>query len=479
MRWAQGSLALLLLLLPYAGSAAAAATRIELDAPADVRGLRLADADGDGITDLLLVDGRTVRVYRGRKDGLPAAKPTWICALPSGVSFVDVAPPRADGRAVLIGFGREGAQQVPLDGVGTPASVPGGDALAWRDATKVTFTDLSHPGGAVLLPRRDGWLYRKPGREDVRLVTTPYRTVLAPGPFLEDTCESIQALPDVFLGTPATAGSAAGACLWSIDGHTLVAQAADGRVAYDLSFLEKNAGSGRVEQRLVDLDGDGRPELFHRVHTNQETRYGFFRTRPAESGHARGPTHRPATSALYLSGYQFDPDLEDVNGDGLPDLTVTGIAINPVNTLRAMTTGKVTAETATFLNCWGDGKGRYFPNEADAVVKSDVRVNVRFNYAGTIEVERFFTIMVDGDLDGDGRKDLVIRTSDDTLTVRRGAASGVWAAEGAPLAIPPRGAHPDIEGYTADLDGIRGAEIVLLYRKPPGGRDRVGILRGP
>ena len=200
-------------------------------------------------------------------------------------------------------------------------------------------------------------------------------------------------------------------------------------------------------------------------------------TRAVGGEKTEGPSHKPAASTLHLSGYQFAPHLVDLDGDGLKDLVVTGIAINPANTLRALTTGKVTAETLAFLNRWGEGQARYFRDEPDANVQSDIRVNVRFNYAGTLEVERSFTILPEADVDGDGLKDLLIRTSDEELTVRRGRAKSVWEAEGRTLKIPPRGASPDIEGYTADQDGDGKAEVVLLYRKPPNGKDRVFILR--
>ena len=456
---------------------AAEPVRVEVTSPAEVRGLRLADADGDGIDDLLLIGGRTVAVFRGRQGQLPAAKPDWQVEAPRDVSFVDVALPKSSALPGLMSFGQRGAMRLPFKAGAPPHRVTGGDALSWQDQTKLTFTDLTQPGGALLFPRAVGWTYRQPGAKgDIQLDVAPYRSVRAPGPFLEDTCTSVWGLPAVVLGRAAWRDAKAeDACLWTIDGRAVIAQATQGRVRYDLSFLDRNAADGRVEQRLIDLDRDGRPELMHRVHANLETRYGFFRTKPAEPGATTGPTHRPAASALYLPGYQFPPDLVDVNGDGYLDLVVTGIQVNPANTLLAMTTGKVTAETLAFLN-QGQGATSWFRKEPDAVVKSKIGVNVRFNYRGTIEVERFFTIVADADVNGDGRTDLVIRTSDTELTIWDGVKDGAWAKDGRTVAIPPRGASPDIEGYAADLDGDKRDELVLLYRQPPQGADRVWIV---
>jgi len=168
----------------------------------------------------------------------------------------------------------------------------------------------------------------------------------------------------------------------------------------------------------------------------------------------------------------------DLDGDGLKDLVVTSMQVNMANMIGALRTGRVTAETRAFLNRWKQGGGTFFDDKPTAVVKSQIGVRVQFNYVGNIEVIRSFTILVDGDFDGDGRKDLAIRTAPDEITIHLGTKAGVWAGPKARIrvAIPPKGASPDIDGYVADLDGDGRDELVLLYRKPPGGRDRLWIV---
>ena len=102
----------------------------------------------------------------------------------------------------------------------------GGDALSWQDQTKLTFTDLTQPGGALLFPRAVGWTYRQPGAKgDIQLDVAPYRSVRAPGPFLEDTCTSVWGLPAVVLGRAAWRDAKAeDACLWTIDGRAVIFQ---------------------------------------------------------------------------------------------------------------------------------------------------------------------------------------------------------------------------------------------------------------
>lgn len=458
---------------------AADSERVELRAHATIQDLRLADLNGDGLGDVLVAEGRRLQAWFGRRDRLPPAAPDWQRQLPEWASFVDVLPAAGDRPPGLLVLGTQGAGRLALDPAAPLEPLPHGDPLDWRDAEKVTLARLVRPDGGLLLPRRGGWTYVPAGGvRPIRIDAPLARSVSAPGPFLEDTCEVVADLPAIYVGRPAQLSAPEGAiALWILSQRALRAHAEAGDVVYDLGFLRSQDAQQDIEQRLVDLDRDGRPELVHRIANNREARYGFFRTNPSAHAGDRGPTHQPAASDVYLSGFPLPPEIVDLDGDGLEDLVATSIQIDAANTLRALSTGKVTAETHAFLNRWNEGRGRYFREEADATVESDIGVKVRISYAGTIEVERSYTILVAGDFNGDGRKDLAIRTDDDTLTIRRGTADGVWEEHGREIAIPALGAHPDLDGYTADLDGDGRDELVLSYSRPPGGRDRLWILR--
>jgi hypothetical protein len=441
--------------------------------PSDVQGLRRADVNGDGITDLLLLEGRRVRVWMGAKGRLPSGAPPFTWDLPPAVTFVDVLPGPGD-LPHLLTLGTDGVHLRPETAPGRPY-LPG-HALAWRDAERAVFADLVH-GEGLLLPDADGWTLTRPGAkppETIRLQLTPSRSLDPPGPFLEDTADVVHALPAVYVGAPATGGSKEHTALWALDGRTLVAQTATRRVRYDLSFLSAGENE-QFDQTLVDLDGDRRPEVLHRIYTNREVRYGFFRTKPAAPGATAGPSHLPAACTLYLQGFQLEPSFVDLDGDGRLDLVVTSMQVNAANMLSALTSGKVTAETRAFLNRSGRGGG-YFDREPDALVSSQIEVRVQFNQAGNVEVVRSLLIVLDGDYDGDGRKDLAIRTGPATLDVHPGTATGVWSPKARHVAIPPMGNHPDVEGYAADVDGDGRDEMVLVYRKAPGGRDEVRVV---
>ncbi len=472
-------LASLLAALVAVGPAQVASTEpavLTLTGIDDVQGLQRADVDQDGIIDLLLLSGRRLQVWRGRKGSLPAAVPTWSVVVSDDVSFLS-GPPRAETKAgsqaqapTIYAVGRGGLQRIDLSKPSSREAPAAGGAIRWRDGERATFADLARSGG-VLTPTTDGWAWR--AAETVHLRLPRFQQVKAPGPFLEDTCTVSDGLPEVFVGAAAGSG-AKGDALWAIADRSLIAQGAGERTTYDVAFL--GAGErGDFDQTLVDLDGDRRPEILHRIFTNREVHYGFFRTRPAKG--STGPSHKPAACTLSLQGFQLDPELTDLDGDGLKDLIITSMQVNAANMIAALTSGKVIAETRAFLN-QSKRDAAYFAGTPDATVKSEIGVKVQFNYAGNVEVVRSLLIVSDGDFDGDGRKDLAIRTGPATLSIHRGLASGVWAQEGAIrlVSIPPMGTSPDVEGYAADLDGDGRDELVLVYRKAPGGKDIVRII---
>jgi hypothetical protein len=469
---------LLALLLVVSGVARAEPQgAVELAAPRDVEGLLLADANGDGLRDLLLLEGRALMVYLARKGELPGPKPDFGYAVPEDVSFVDAAPlPEGGARAGLVLVGRAGYRRLDLAaGTETPLPAVFG-ALAWADAGKATFARFAGPDGSLLVPTVSGWHLVRGGEPPVALELPLDRHVRPPGDFLEDAAEVTVARPHVLVGPPPVgAAPDAPPTLWALAGRELLAICGAARTRFDLSFLPAEG-----ERRLLDLDGDGAPEVIHKQGTNQEGTYAFFRPRtPAlDKGQlpATGPDLRPPVSVVRLTGFQLPPEFVDLDGDGRLDFVITTIAIDARNTLRALG-GKVTASTKAFLNKERAGGQGFFATAPDADITSDIGVAIRFSQEGNIDVRRSFTIVVSGDYDGDGRKDLAIRTAPDTLTVHRGVESGVWSAEGVDVAIPPLEDSPDLEGHPADLAGDGKDELVLLYRHGHEGHDRLRVIR--
>jgi hypothetical protein len=442
-----------------------------LDAPRTVQGLRRADVNGDGLLDLLLLAGRDLRVWTGARGRRPSAAPTLRATLGDAVVFADAHAGEGPG---LLTLGTDGVAHVPLGAGATAVAVAQGAPLSWRDQAKATFADLVIPGGGLLVPLETGWRVIPPAGAPwaaMDVAVDPVRELTPAGPFLEDSSTMRVAVPRIVLGSaPQGAPADAAPVAWAIAGSRLIATHGASTASFDVSFLPD-----RGERRLLDVDGDGTPDLVHLHKTNHELTLAVFRV-PAPRMHegrlVAGGDLRPAAAVLTMSGYPQEPGFADLDGDGLLDFVVTTIDIGGANVLKAVTTGKVGANTHAFLQRRTAGVGM-FAGEPDASVASDVGVTIRFGYTGHIDIRRSFTILADGDVDGDGRKDLTIRTSREAFTIRGGTAQGVWAKEGRRVSVPPMGETVDVEGYGIDLDGDGREEWVLVYRGATGAPDRV------
>lgn len=448
----------------------------ELEVPARVEGLKCVDADGDGVRDVLVVGGREVRGWRGARDGLPAPAPTWTWRLPAAATFCWPGPPHVDGavRTPML-LALAGSQVLRL-APGRPPAVEEGLVadVPWADARKAVLAEFVR-GRGLVLPTPTGLRFvpdavaaRGTGAD---LPLPRAVTFDPPGPFVEDGAE-VEASwpwPEVVAPGPAAPGGA------------LVAFAADalhGVVLGDggpTTFTRATAGlptSGSLKDVLVDLTGDGVPDLVREATTNETGTYAFV---PVPSLAAGDGPLVPRT-VLRLEGFQIPSDYVDLDGDGRKDFVVTTIEIDRNNVIRAVAQGRVTARTRAFLNRSATDPSTLFASKPDAEVASDIRVRILFTFSGAIDVQRSYTILATADLDGDGRKDLVIRTPEGPLSVRRGTAAGVWDGEARSVAIPPVGDSPDVEGYVTEATGDRKDDLVLLYRAGAGGADRVYLV---
>jgi hypothetical protein len=458
-----------------------------------VQGIRFADADGDGLLDLMLLQGRRVRIWRGVKGGSLAPAPTWTFSIPEEATFAWPGAPSGEGAArtpTLTAIGRGGVLRLLP---GPPAAVEGGFvALSWADPARAVLTDFVQGAGAFL-PTDEGlrWVpdFVGAAARSLDLVVPPRRKVTAPGAFLEESAVATWEWPAPVV-SPAWAPTGAPAVfLLGADGlHAFSAGGEKGdkvREAFWPTAFLPPVVDGRLV--IADLDGDGTPDVCHEAATNATGTYTYFRTPPpaevpvkpdASTPPKPSGDLRPARGMVKLTGFQFPPDYVDLDGDGRRDIAITTIEIDGGNIMRAIVSGRVVAKTRAFLNRSKSGATEWF-GAPDAEVASDILVKLRFTFSGSIEVQRSFTIVAGADLDGDGRKDLVIRSSPETLAVRRGVADGVWASEPATIRIPPMGKSPDVEAYAADLTGDGKDDLVLLYKAPPGGSDVVVFLRSP
>jgi hypothetical protein len=458
---------------------------LELAAPGAVGGLRVLDMDGDGVKDLAIVSGRDVLVWRAGK-GRPIPKaPTETFRVPDSATYVAPWRPLGTGaqaKPSLLALGTGGALRL-VAGVGAQVEEGLDIALPFTDRDRAVLADFAQ-GTSLFLPTPDGvrWIPDAAGARGTSLLLPlpPKRVVAAAGPFVEDgaTVRVSWPAPVLVPSWPAAKGAPAVFCVGTEAIHAF-ARRSDGSLdayGWSTAFL---AGDGDRRGILGDLDADGTPDLVHVVTTNDSGAYVAFRTPPpsGDPGAREVTDLRPGRGSIRLKGFQLPLETPDLDGDGRPDLVVTSIDIDGSNVMRAVMQGRVVAKTRAFRNRSAAG-GDWFSPNPDATIESEIGVRIYFTYSGAIEVKRSFTILAAGDLDGDGRKDLAIRTGLERLSIYQGAKDGIWSKTPVEIAIPAVGRSPDVEGYTGDLDGDGKDDLVLLYRAPPGGADRTIVVRG-
>ncbi|MFV1960053.1 MAG: hypothetical protein ACC662_11650, partial [Planctomycetota bacterium] len=146
-----------------AGDEPSGPPQVTLEGPSQVQGLLRADVDGDGITDLLLLQGRTVWIHPGRRGALPLPRARWQRSLPDDTDYVDGAPDAKRRGPALLVLGALGLRRVDLSTGETSPVLPDVEtALDWTDSRKAAFVDFAAASGTLLLPRHDGWLLWHP-----------------------------------------------------------------------------------------------------------------------------------------------------------------------------------------------------------------------------------------------------------------------------------------------------------------------------
>lgn len=204
----------------------------------------------------------------------------------------------------------------------------------------------------------------------------------------------------------------------------------------------------REPELLVDLNDDGLPDLVT-LETRSE---GVFEKQTTYRVHLarEGADYDTAPDTEISSkGYQFYLTTEQLE-PGRMALVTPGVRIGLRAIIGALFSRSVTLDIAIHA---ADDSG-VIPGKPS----EEVRAKVRFDF-GSGQVE--FPTVAFGDLDGDGRRDLILKRGRDRLGWRRNLGNGRFDRDDEPLDLPAPKNGANV--HAADLDGDGIDEVIVRY----------------
>lgn len=390
----------------------------------------VADVDGDGLLDLLLLDDEGLEVRYRSPDG-------W---LEDGLRLVESRSTFSGSRQFFGGL----RLLHDLDADGRPDLV-----LPCYGETVVCFApflepETGRPGGRTLRLPNGTWNYRY---EDRRMVTR------FPVPRVEDA-NGDGRLDLVFL----------------LPGAVSVHLQQPGRSfsgdALEIAWPEPREGEERTGRHFGDMNGDGIADMliFHSLEgDNDSFREGknpktyvelfpgsadlTFPGEPATRSMIRGVV------AAGDGGGEMLPSFIDLNGDGLTDILGISFDVGVFQILKLATVQRLTLEII-FKNYLQNGSNG-FDGRAVHEVSEKIRINLR-----DLEMPEF--PFFSGDFNGDGIRDYIRFRGGDSLGVHFSAGDGTYAKKAdLKIALPREARDPDLL-MISDLDGDPLSDVVVF-----------------
>ncbi len=239
----------------------------------------------------------------------------------------------------------------------------------------------------------------------------------------------------------------------------------------EAKLRELTDASGGVDQSKLtferitwvgDLDGDGLLDVI----TDATYSKGLFDKKNELRVHlGRRESDRlvyvaAEDSALSAEGMQFDVRLHDINGDGRLDLMIPSAKLSFGKVIGALFSGSVSLDLLFYRM---EENGRY-PDVANYRTRAKVRFSIR---SGQVDIP---AVEVD-DFDGDGFKDLLFQRGRDRLTLFRGEDTDELFSrrgEDIEVALPRNGELVD----GGDLNADGKSDLVIRYNAADGEKHR-------
>jgi hypothetical protein len=245
----------------------------------------------------------------------------------------------------------------------------------------------------------------------------------------------------------------------------------DGRVTGDVGTtldLAPLAGeNGRVPAlRFADLNSDGAPDVL----APRADRTGL-------DLHRGGLPLGEAVTGLEAKGWLLPYRIVDLDGDGDLDLVVPTTPKFGLPTALSVTfSHAIDVNVSVFLNT-GDEE-RPFRTTPDAVRGIRVKIRLYMDDTGRVRADHSVLMVVEADLDEDGRKDLLLREGTEELLLFPGVPEeGIFSdEESLSVEIPDTEDCSALESVVRDLNGDGRPDVAIVYRTDDGRGDRLVLL---
>jgi hypothetical protein len=454
-------------LLLLAATAAAAPEVLELTCPPKVSYRVYRDLDHDGMDDLIAVGDREAWLWRGREK--PVAEPDAKFSMPLGAALFDVGPAEAEVQSVVVRTAKgyfalkAGAEPEPLPHASGPGLPLVPTNLLWRSFFgdfdgdgRTDFLDVSLAGYTIAFAR--GGEVRLP---PLLLETAATRAVAASGKLVARYALGDWAHGDFDGdGRPDFAG---------LKGDGLRVYPGDARGAFDAARTSDVALPDATEADLWfrDFNGDGMTDVLA-----IKGREGVASVLLAGEGRGLAGATR---LGFTVPGELRSPVLADLDGDGRIDLALPYTARPSIEAaVRAIARGEAVVKVPVFLNRGGRA---CFAPRADAQFAFPARLRITSDSAGRIRIGGLIVVEHGGDVDADGRTDLVASVGPTELGLFRGVPEGLFEREpSGRVGIPDCSEYEAVYTASARLNGDAASDIILHYAGAGRRPDRLFLL---
>lgn len=453
---------------------------IRLSSNLPILGVDFHDMNGDGLLDLVVQEGRQIVVYLFDRERGVLPEPQARCELPPGAFVYDLGTPNAKlgyGIVFLMSNGvyhvayRDGRFQVEstvlvelptfFEGESTepPVRMPflfdfDGDG---RADLIVPQTDAF----AVLTQQQDGTF-----RVNQRIPLTPDVRVDTAGGSLQDEVTTTISLPNFFVADVngdqhpdlvLFVGESFEIYLQDGKGHFPPAPSTELAVTVEGARKKKGrAFAFEIPPEVLDINRDGLADAILTYPSKGITAIFL--------GRKEARTSATPDQILKVEGYTYRVPgwVTDLNGDGFADLVqVQAKKMGVWSALQVLMTRTIDVDLT--VHPWDPKAGRFNPDPAyrkELTIPFVIAVNNR-----SISIDFPMLINFDGDYNGDGLRDFLVKTDMGTLSVFFGRRDGVFDGEpGLKLPTLDTSAYTGAAPYIRDLNGDGISDIVLLHR---------------